>query len=160
MLVSEPDQQDQHEHEQWMRRALELADRAARQGEVPVGALIVRLGEVLGEGWNQMIGSNDPTAHAEMVAMRAAASTAKNYRLPGTTLYVTLEPCTMCAGAMIHARIEHLVFAAYEPKAGVICSRCSLLDEPWYNHKLEWQGGVLADQSSAMLQAFFKARRK
>lgn len=147
------------EHEKWMRRALELADRAAQQGEVPVGAVIVRDGEMLGEGWNQMIGSNDPTAHAEIVAMRAAADKTENYRLPGATLYVTLEPCTMCAGAMIHARIERLVFGAFEPKAGVICSRFSLVDEPWYNHKMEWQGGVLEDESSTMLQTFFKARR-
>ena len=143
-----------------MRRALELADKAAAQGEVPVGALVVRDGAVIGEGWNQMIGSSDPTAHAEVVAMRAAAAKTDNYRLSGTTLYVTLEPCTMCAGAMIHARIDRLVFAASEPKSGVICSRASLLDESWYNHKLKWQGGVLADESSAKLQAFFKARRK
>jgi tRNA(adenine34) deaminase len=146
--------------EVWMRRALELADKAAAQGEVPVGALIIRDGAVIGEGWNQMIGSSDPTAHAEVVAMRDAARKMGNYRLPKTTLYVTLEPCTMCAGAMIHARIERLVFAASEPKSGVICSRRSLLDEPWYNHKLEWQGGVLADESSEKLQAFFRARRK
>ncbi|MBE9539691.1 MAG: tRNA adenosine(34) deaminase TadA [Proteobacteria bacterium] len=144
----------------WMQRALELADKAAEQGEVPVGAIVVRDGEVLGQGWNQMIGSNDPTAHAEIVAMRSAAAKTENYRLPGATLYVTLEPCTMCAGAMIHARIKRLVFAASEPKAGVICSRCSLLDEPWYNHKLAWQGGVLGEESSEKLQAFFKARRK
>jgi len=143
-----------------MRRALELADKAAESGEVPVGALVVRAGEVLGEGWNQMITCSDPTAHAEIVAMRAAARKTANYRLPDTTLYVTLEPCTMCAGAMIHARIERLVFAASEPKAGVICSRCSLLEEPWYNHKLAWEGGVLAEESSARLQAFFRARRK
>lgn len=147
-------------HEKWMRHALELADRAAEQGEVPVGAVIVCDGDVLGEGWNQMIGSHDPTAHAEVVAMRAAAHAIGNYRLPGTTLYVTLEPCTMCAGAMIHARIERLVFAAREPRAGVICSCCSLVDEPWYNHKLAWEGGVLADESSVRLQSFFKARRK
>lgn len=159
MSIIEPGQEND-QHEVWMRRALELADRAAEEGEVPVGAVVVRSGEILGEGSNQMIGSNDPTAHAEIVAMRAAASATENYRLPGTTLYVTLEPCTMCAGAMIHARIERLVFAAYEPKAGVICSRCSLLDEPWYNHTLKWQGGVLADESSTRLQAFFKARRK
>ena len=146
--------------EKWMRRALELADKAAAQGEVPVGALVVRDGAVIGEGWNQMIGNSDPTAHAEIVAMRAASRTIGNYRLTETTLYVTLEPCTMCAGAVIHARVERLVFAATEPKSGVICSRASLLDEPWYNHKLEWQGGVLADESSAKLQAFFKARRK
>ena len=142
-----------------MRRALELADQGAEQGEVPVGAVVVRDGKVLGEGCNQMIASSDPTAHAEIVAMRAAASVTGNYRLPGATMYVTLEPCTMCAGAMVHARIERLVFAAFEPKSGVICSRCSLFDEPWYNHKVEWQGGVLANESSARLRAFFKARR-
>jgi len=145
--------------EQWMERALALADKAAQQAEVPVGAVIVRAGKVLGEGWNQMITSSDPTAHAEIVAMRAAAASVGNYRLPDTTLYVTLEPCTMCAGAMIHARIGRLVFAAAEPKAGVVSSRCALLDEPWYNHKLPWRGGVLAVESSARLQAFFKARR-
>jgi tRNA(adenine34) deaminase len=142
-----------------MLYALKLADRAAQQGEVPVGAVVVSEGAVLGEGWNQMIASNDPTAHAEILAIRAAASACANYRLPQATLYVTLEPCTMCAGAMIHARIQRLVFAAYEPKSGVICSRCELLDEAWYNHKIEWQGGVLMDQSAAMLQAFFKSRR-
>jgi len=147
-------------HEKWMHRALELADKAAEQGEVPVGAIVVCAGEVLGEGWNRVIGSSDPTAHAEIVAMRAASRATDNYRLPGTTLYVTLEPCTMCAGAMIHARIERLVFAAKEPKAGVICSCSSLLEEPRYNHKIEWQGGVLAAESSEKLQAFFKVRRK
>lgn len=143
-----------------MRRALELADRAADSGEVPVGAVVVRAGEILGEGWNQVIACNDPSAHAEIVAMRAAATRTTNYRLPNTTLYVTLEPCTMCTGAMIHARIKRLVFAASEPKAGVICSRCCLLDEPWYNHRFSWEGGVLAEESSARLQAFFRARRK
>lgn len=142
-----------------MLHALKLADRAAQHGEVPVGAVVVSAGEVIGEGWNQMIVSNDPTAHAEILAIRAAASACANYRLPQATLYVTLEPCTMCAGAIIHARIQRLVFAAYEPKSGVICSRCELLDEAWYNHKIEWQGGVLMDQSAAMLQAFFKSRR-
>jgi tRNA(adenine34) deaminase len=142
-----------------MLHALKLADRAAQHGEVPVGAVVVSAGEVIGEGWNQMIASNDPTAHAEILAIRAAASACANYRLPQATLYVTLEPCTMCAGAIIHARIQRLVFAAYEPKSGVICSRCELLDEAWYNHKIEWQGGVLMDQSAAMLQAFFKSRR-
>ncbi len=143
-----------------MRRALELADRAAQEGEVPVGAVVVLGDTVLGEGWNRMIGSSDPTAHAEIVAIRAAAANTGNYRLPGTTLYVTLEPCTMCAGTMIHARVKRLVFAAFEPKAGVVCSRCNLLDEPWYNHKLEWQGGVLEQESGARLQEFFRARRK
>lgn len=147
------------EHEQWMRRALALADRAGNEGEVPVGAVVVHQGQLLGEGWNQVIAAQDPTAHAEIIAMRDAARVAANYRLPDTTLYVTLEPCTMCCGAMIHARIALLVFAAREPKAGVVCSTCSMLDEPRYNHSVNWRGGVLADDSSARLQAFFKARR-
>ena len=159
MLVTanlEPGPQD---HEQWMRRALALADRAGNEQEVPVGAVVVRDGQLLGEGWNQVISAQDPTAHAEIVALRDAARAVGNYRLPGATLYVTLEPCTMCAGALVHARVTQLVFAAKEPRAGVVCSTCSLLDEPWYNHKVSWQGGVLAADSSARLQAFFQARR-
>lgn len=147
------------EHEQWMRRALNLADRAANEGEVPVGAVLVREGRVIGEGWNQVIAANDPTAHAEVIALRDAAAMEGNYRLPDSTLYVSLEPCTMCAGALIHARISQLVFAASEPRAGVICSTCHMLDEPWYNHKVAWAGGVLASESSQRLQDFFKARR-
>lgn len=147
------------DHERWMRRALALADRAANEGEVPVGAVVVRDGQLLGEGWNQVIAAQDPTAHAEIVALRDAARAEGNYRLPGATLYVTLEPCTMCAGAMVHARVTELIFAAKEPRAGVVCSTCSLLDEPWYNHKVSWQGGVLAQDSSSRLQAFFQARR-
>ena len=147
------------EQETWMRRALELADCAAAAGEVPVGALVVRDGEVLGEGWNRMISASDPTAHAEIVALRAAALRVGNYRLPGAILYVSLEPCTMCAGAMVHARIARLVFAAREPRAGVVCSTCNLLDEPWFNHRVDWQGGVLAAQSSERLLSFFRARR-
>ena len=147
------------DHEQWMRRALALADRAENEGEVPIGAVLVRDGALLGEGWNQVITSCDPSAHAEIVAMRDAAAMAGNYRLPGATLYVTLAPCTRCVGAMIHARIEKLVFAAREPRAGVVCSTCSMLDEPRYNHRVSWQEGVLAEESSARLQAFFRARR-
>jgi len=147
------------EQEAWMRRALELADCAAVAGEVPVGALVVRDGEVLGEGWNRMISASDPTAHAEIVALRAAARQVGNYRLPGAILYVSLEPCTMCAGAMVHARIARLVFAAREPRAGVVCSACNLLDEPWFNHLVDWQGGVLAEQSTERLRSFFRARR-
>lgn len=142
-----------------MRRALSLADRAANEGEVPVGAVVVRDGILLGEGWNQMISAQDPTGHAEIIALRDAARVEKNYRLPGTTLYVTLEPCTMCAGAMIHARVEHLVFGASEPRAGVVKSTCALLDEPRFNHQVSWQGGVLAEQSGERLQDFFRARR-
>ena len=147
------------EHEDWMRRALALADRAENEGEVPIGAVLVRDGELLGEGWNSVISTQDPTAHAEIIALRDAARIAGNYRLPGSTLYVTLEPCTMCAGAMIHARVERLVFAAREPKAGVVCSTCAMLDEPRFNHRVQWQEGVLAEESSQRLQAFFKARR-
>lgn len=147
------------DHENWMRRALALADRAENEGEVPIGAVLVREGELLGEGWNQVISSADPTAHAEIVALRDAAAVAGNYRLPGSTLYVTLEPCTMCAGALVHARVAQLVFAAREPRSGVICSTCSLLEEPWYNHKVDWLEGVLAEESSERLQAFFRARR-
>jgi tRNA(adenine34) deaminase len=142
-----------------MRRALELADLAARREEVPVGAVVVRDGELLGEGFNQVITAADPSAHAEIVALRDAAARVGNYRLPGAILYVTLEPCTMCAGALVHARIAELVFAAREPRAGVVCSTCQLLDEPWYNHKVSWQEGVLATESAALLQAFFRARR-
>ncbi len=147
------------EHEDWMRRALALADRAENEGEVPIGAVLVRDGALLGEGWNSVISLRDPTAHAEIMALRDAARVADNYRLPGTTLYVTLEPCTMCAGALIHARVEQLVFAAREPRAGVVCSTCSLLDEPRYNHRIVWQEGVLAEESSERLKAFFRARR-
>lgn len=147
------------DHEMWMRRALALADRATDEGEVPVGAVVVRDGQLLGEGWNQVITARDPTAHAEIVALRDAARAVGNYRLPEATLYVTLEPCTMCAGALVHARINHLVFGASEPRAGVVCSTCHLLDEPWYNHKVMWQGGVLAEDSSRRLKTFFQARR-
>lgn len=147
------------QHRQWMRRALELARHAASREEVPVGAVLVRDGEALGEGWNQVITAADPTAHAEIVALRAAAARVNNYRIPGSTLYVTLEPCTMCAGAMIHARVERLVFAAREPRAGVICSNCETLDAPFYNHHVQWQEGPLAEESAALLQAFFRARR-
>lgn len=143
----------------WMQQALTLAQQAAERGEVPVGAVLVRDGAVLGEGFNQPISSHDPTAHAEIVALRAAALAERNYRLPGTTLYVTLEPCTMCVGALIHARVARLVFAAREPRAGAVCSQHQLCEHPAYNHRLEWSEGVLAEASSAMLTAFFRARR-
>jgi tRNA(adenine34) deaminase len=146
-------------HEHWMRRALTLADRAGEEGEVPVGAVVVRDDQLLGEGWNQVIGGVDPSAHAEINALRDAARVVGNYRLPGAVLYVTLEPCTMCAGALVHARISELVFAAPEPRAGVVCSHQNLLDQDWYNHRVSWRGGVLAAESSARLKAFFQARR-
>ncbi len=143
----------------FMHRALQLADYAAGQGEVPVGAVLVREGEIAGEGWNQVISSSDPTAHAECVALRDAARKAANYRLPGSTLYVTLEPCTMCVGALVHARVQRLVFATREPRAGVICSCAHALDADYYNHKVDWEEGLLAEESAARLQDFFRQRR-
>jgi tRNA(adenine34) deaminase len=143
----------------YMQQAMELARQAAAAGEVPVGAVLVRAGEVIGEGFNCVISSHDPTAHAECVALRDAALRADNYRLPASTLYVTLEPCTMCVGAMVHARVERLVFAAREPRAGVVCSRANALSADYYNHQISWQEGPLAAESAAMLRAFFKARR-
>lgn len=145
--------------EQWMRRALALADCAAAEGEVPVGAVLVRDNVTLGEGYNRVIGARDPSAHAEINALRAAALAVGNYRLPDATLYVTLEPCTMCVGALVHARVARLVFAAREPRAGMVCSNARLLEEAHYNHRVEWHAGVLADESAARLQAFFRARR-
>jgi tRNA(adenine34) deaminase len=143
-----------------MARALALAERAGQAGEVPVGALLVRDGVVLGEGWNQMLGASDPTAHAEIVALRAAAEGCANYRLPGSTLYVTIEPCTMCAGALVHARVERLVYGAAEPRAGAVASSAQVLANPGLNHRVEVASGVLADQAAAQLRAFFAARRQ
>jgi tRNA(adenine34) deaminase len=145
----------------WMRQALALAQQGSAVGEVPVGALIVRGDAILGEGWNRPITSHDPTAHAEIVALRQAAERQNNYRLPDTTLYVTLEPCTMCVGAMIHARIGRLVFGAREPRAGAVCSHFRLLDaEGIYNHRLAWEEGVLAAECSQLLTTFFQSRRQ
>jgi len=146
--------------EAYMRRALLLAQRAEEQGEVPVGALIVADGMVIGEGWNQPIRSHDPTAHAEVVALRAAAAALENYRLPGTTLYVTLEPCPMCAGAIVHARIDRVVFATTDPRSGAAGSTFDLLpSDERFNHYTRCEGGVLAEESAAMLRRFFRARR-
>ena len=143
----------------YMARALELAEHAAQLGEVPVGAVLVYEGAIIGEGWNQVISSADPTAHAECVCLRDAAKQMGNYRLPGSILYVTLEPCTMCAGAMVHARVSELVFATREPKSGVICSRANALDADYYNHRVRWRDGPLAAESAACLQSFFRRRR-
>lgn len=150
-------QQQWDEH--WMALALQLAEQAASVGEVPVGALIVKDGEVVGRGFNQPISGCDPTAHAEVVALRDAAHQLENYRLPGCTLYVTLEPCSMCTGALVHARIERLVFAATELKAGVIVSRESALEKSYLNHRVAFTGGVLAERASQMLSDFFQRRR-
>ncbi len=143
----------------WMRRALALAAEAAGAGEVPVGAVLVRGGESLGEGSNRPLSACDPTAHAEIVALRAASAAAGNYRLPGSTLFVTIEPCAMCAGALVHARVERLVFAAREPKAGVVESNLRFLEAPFLNHRVRWDEGPLGDEATALMQAFFRSRR-
>jgi tRNA(adenine34) deaminase len=152
--------EDQQNHEYWMQRALELAACAEQSGEVPVGAVLIRDGKVLGEGWNRSISDHDPSAHAEIVAMRNAGRQLDNYRLPGTTLYVTLEPCPMCVGAMIHARIERLVFGAADPKTGALGGAFSLPQIHRHNHVLETEGGVLAAEAGEMLRSFFRRRRK
>ncbi|MDH5711373.1 MAG: tRNA adenosine(34) deaminase TadA [Gammaproteobacteria bacterium] len=146
--------------EDWMRRALELAKNAESLGEVPVGAVIVRDNELVAEGWNQPIRSNDASAHAEIMAMRAAGEVLGNYRLVDTELFVTLEPCSMCVGALIHARIKRVVFAASEPRTGALGGAFNLMELNDHNHVFEVTRGVLADESRAMLQAFFKSRRK
>lgn len=145
--------------ERWMRHALELARRAQAEGEVPVGAVIVHDGKIVGEGWNQPIALHDPSAHAEMLALRAAAAKLRNYRLGDCTLYVTLEPCVMCAGALTHARINRLVFGATDPKAGAVQSIYDVIANPRLNHRVDWLGGVLADECGALLRDFFRARR-
>jgi tRNA(adenine34) deaminase len=143
----------------FMRRALELAAEGARRGEVPVGAVVVLDGVAIGEGFNQPIGAHDPTAHAEIVAMRAAAARVGNYRLTGATLYVTIEPCQMCVGAMVHARIARLVYGAREPKAGAIESAMRAHEHPALNHRLEAVGGVLEAECRELIQGFFETRR-
>jgi len=147
------------EHERWMDLALDLALQAEARDEVPIGALVVEDGKVLGEGFNQPIGARDPTAHAEIVALRQAAKTKNNYRLPGTVLYVTIEPCTMCIGAILHARVSALVFGAREPRAGGVVSRQQLLNESYFNHQIDVVEGVRADECARLLQHFFRARR-
>lgn len=142
-----------------MRRALDLARHAEAVAEVPVGALVVLDDEVIGEGWNQPIVSCDPTAHAEIVALRAAAAQIKNYRLPGATLYVTLEPCVMCAGAIVHARIMRVVYGAADPKAGAAGSVFNLLESSLLNHRTQIAGGVLAEECGQGLKAFFQTKR-
>ncbi len=145
--------------EKWMSYALLLAEKAAEHGEVPVGAVVVRDGKVLGEGWNKPISGHDPSAHAEIIALREAAANIANYRLVDATLYVTIEPCTMCAGAIVHSRVKRLVFGATEPKAGAVISNGQVLDQPWMNYRVHYQGGVLAEDCSGCISAFFQRRR-
>jgi tRNA(adenine34) deaminase len=144
----------------WMRHALILAEQAAAQGEVPVGAVLVREGQVIGEGWNCPILTHDPSAHAEIRALRDAGLRAGNYRLPGSTLYVTLEPCPMCAAALVHARVRRLVYGARDPKGGACGSVFDLLpSDARFNHVTQVEGGVLADACGECLRAFFRLRR-
>lgn len=146
--------------EQWMRHAIRLAQRAEEQGEVPVGAILVKDEKYIAGGWNVPVQSHDPTAHAEVMAMRQAGVVLENYRLIGCTLYVTLEPCVMCMGAISQARIKRLVFGAFDPKRGAVCNALNLADAPFLNHKIEWNGGVLESECSGLLVDFFKAKRK
>jgi len=146
--------------EYWMRQAITLAEAAAIHNEVPVGAIVVKDGELVGRGFNQPIMLNDPSAHAEMQALRDAASNITNYRLIDCTMYVTLEPCIMCAGAIVHSRIKRLVFGATEPKAGAIVSQVRQLDAAYLNHKTMYEGGVCADECGQIIRRFFSRRRK
>lgn len=146
-------------HDDFMRLALAQAAQARDAGEVPVGAVVVLDGAVVGTGFNQPITATDPTAHAEVVAMRAAAAALKNYRLTGATIYVTVEPCLMCVGAMVHARIGTVVFGATEPRSGAIVSMTSAHEFPGLNHRVTAIGGVLEDECRAIMQEFFKERR-
>jgi len=148
-----------HNDQYYMERALELAQQAKQQGEVPVGAVIVHDDTILGEGFNQPISHHDPTAHAEIQAIRSACIQSDNYRLTGSTLYVTLEPCLMCAGAIVHARIERVVFATKEPKTGATGSCFDVFNTQQLNHYVHCEHGVLAKKSSELLQDFFKSRR-
>lgn len=151
---------DQHQRDMfWMQYAFDLARQAEAEGEVPVGAVVVLNDALIGKGFNRPIGSADPSAHAEIVALRDAAKSMQNYRLPGAELYVTLEPCTMCAGAMIHARIKRLVFAAADPRTGAAGSVYDVLGDVRHNHRVMVEGGLMRDESAAMLKAFFSARR-
>ncbi len=143
-----------------MRHAIRLAQRAQEQGEVPVGAVLVKDEQCIAEGWNQPIQLNDPSAHAEIVALRQGGKKQQNYRLPQTTLYVTLEPCVMCMGALSNARVQRLVFGAYDPKRGAVCHALQLADADFLNHKMIWTGGVLEKVCADLLTEFFRERRK
>ena len=151
---------DRSQDERFMREAMELARQGSERGEVPVGAVLVQDGEVIGRGFNCPISTSDPSAHAEMVAIRAAAAAVQNYRLPGSTLYVTLEPCSMCAGLIVHSRIARVVYGTTEPKAGVAVSRGQFFQQDFLNHRVLVEGGVLAEACSSLLSDFFKARRQ
>ncbi|MCO8170679.1 tRNA adenosine(34) deaminase TadA [Pseudomonas sp. 21LCFQ02] len=150
---------DRSRDQDFMREALELAAQGAALGEVPVGAVVVVDGQVVGRGYNCPISGNDPSAHAEMVAIRDAAQALSNYRLPGSTLYVTLEPCSMCAGLIVHSRIGRVVYGALEPKAGVVQSQGQFFTQGFLNHRVLYEGGVLGEACGTMLSEFFRMRR-
>jgi tRNA(adenine34) deaminase len=145
--------------ELWMEEALRCAQRALETGEVPVGAVVVCDGHIVGRGWNRNISDSDPTAHAEIIALREAGAAIGNHRLEGCELFVTIEPCAMCAGALVHARLKRLVYGADDPKAGAVRSVMQVLNHPQMNHKIEVRGGVLAGRSAEILRAFFRTRR-
>lgn len=150
------DNNDEH----WMQQAIELACKAASEDEVPVGAILVKDNQLISEGWNQSIQNHDPSAHAEMMVLRNAGKSLENYRLIDTTLYVTLEPCSMCVGAMIHARVKRLVFGAFDAKTGAAGSAINLISDQVHNHKVEVLGGVLQEDCKQLLQDFFRKKRE
>jgi tRNA(adenine34) deaminase len=152
-------EQNQRTDELWMEEALRCAQRALEMGEVPVGAVVVCDGNIVGQGWNRNIENSDPTAHAEVVALREAGAAVGNHRLGECELFVTIEPCAMCSGALVHARIKRLVYGADDPKAGAVHSVMQVLNHPQMNHKVEVRGGVLAGRSAEVLQSFFRNRR-
>lgn len=154
MLFTNPFERDQH----WMQEALKLAEQAARHNEVPVGAVLILEDQVIAQGWNQPIGTNDPSAHAEIITLRRGAGYMNSYRLSNSTLYVTLEPCIMCVGAMLHSRIKRLVYGAADPKTGAVASQFHLLDAK-HNHRIEWEGGCLEQRCGSLLKVFFEERR-
>lgn len=150
------DERDQY----WMQYALALADKAEQAGEIPVGAVLIKDNQIIGEGWNMSICQHDPSAHAEMLAVRQGAQQLQNYRLLDTTLYVTLEPCAMCAGLLVHSRVKRLVFGAFDAKTGAVGSVMNLVQHPVLNHQLEVTAGVLAEECGAKLSEFFRKRRQ
>jgi tRNA(adenine34) deaminase len=154
------DQPSAPSDEFWMEEALRAAQRALEAGEVPVGAVIVHAGEIIGRGWNRNLTDSDPTAHAEIVALRQAGANLGNHRLGACELFVTIEPCAMCAGALVHSRLKRVVYGADDPKAGAIHSVLEVLNHPRLNHRTEVRGGVLAGRSAELLQSFFKSRRE
>ena len=150
---------DSPSDELWMEEALRLAQRALEAGELPIGAVVVRNGEIVGRGWNRNISDSDPSAHAEIVALRDAGATLGNHRLEDCELFATIEPCAMCAGALIHARVNRLIYGADDPKAGAVCSVLQIINHPKLNHRMELRRGVLAGRSAELLQVFFRNRR-